>query len=653
MNLAKLSEKETPMELSIQRQLIKNLNILGSLQKLGKALMLPIAVLPVAGLLLRFGSPDLLDIEFIKEAGAAIFANIALIFSIGVAVGISKDNAGSAALAGGIGYLVLSSAMKAIDPSLDMGVLAGIIAGLVGGLAYNRFYNLKLPDWLAFFGGKRSVPIVTAGIVTILALIFGMIWPYFQKGLNQAGNWMADSGVIGAFVYGTLNRLLIPTGLHQVINSFVWFIFGEFEGATGDLGRFFAGDPNAGTYMAGFYPVMIFGLPAACLAMYRCARPENKKAAGGILLGVGLTSLVTGVTEPVEFLFMFLAPGLFLIHAILTGLSLAVCSILGIKAGFTFSAGAIDFILNYPLASNTIYLLPVSILWFALYYGLFVFFIRRFNLKTPGREEQSLATNKNSSSSSIDLPNNIKSYFSALGGVDNIVEIDSCITRLRLSVKDSSLANETALKSLGAKGVIPLGSRNLQVILGPQAEHICREMQAYAKSQTQGKEQEKESFFEICSPASGKLLPLESVPDEVFASKLAGDGLAIMVEGEQILAPCAGTITRIYSSNHAFAIACDHGIELLVHVGIDTVSLKGKGFSRLAQEGQKVQAGDPILALDLVYLKEHAKSLATPVLVINSEDFPIVWKNSASTTSAGESLLKISTFHSQRNQAHG
>ncbi|WP_349263862.1 N-acetylglucosamine-specific PTS transporter subunit IIBC [Oligoflexus sp.] len=606
------------------------MNGLGALQRLGRALMLPIAVLPVAGLLLRLGSPDVLDIVFMKEAGAAIFGHLALIFAIGVAVGISNDNAGSAGLAGAIGYLVLTSSVKALAPEVDMGVLAGMISGVLAGLAYNRFHDIRLPEWLAFFGGRRFVPIATAGGAILLSFVFGLVWPLVQTGINGLGQWILHSGPVGAFVYGTLNRLLIPTGLHQVINSLVWFVFGEYNGAKGDLGRFFAGDPTAGTFMAGFYPVMIAGLPAACLAMYRMAHHEKKKALMGMLIGVGLTSIITGVTEPVEFMFMFLAPALYLVHALLTGLSMALCSILGVKAGFTFSAGVIDLVLGYKLTTNGWMLLPISLLWFGLYYGCFVFFIRTFNLKTPGREDKAAPIIKPvvSGASSLGLQ-----YIKALGGADNIVHVDACITRLRLTLKDSSRLQDADIKALGAKGIMRLDRTHAQIILGAQAEPICDQLRQLLQ---QGRS------FSIMAPIDGEIIPLDQVPDAVFSDLMAGDGVAIRITGDKVLAPCDGILEKIFKTNHAFALKADSGAEILVHIGLDTVGLNGVGFTRVAREGQRVKKGEPIFKLNLGLLSEKAKSLITPIVVANSETFSISHKNQGAVVAGLDAIFTIS-----------
>ena len=625
-------------------------NILQALQRLGKSLMLPIAVLPVAGILLRFGSPDVLDIQFMKEAGAAIFGNLPLIFAIGLAVGLSKDNAGSAALAGAVGYLVMTGAMKTIDKSIDMGVLAGIISGITAGLLYNRFYQFRLPDWLAFFSGKRFVPIVTSGAVLVFALILGYAWPPIQSGIHALGEWVIESGPTGAFVYGTLNRLLIPTGLHQVINSMVWFVFGEYNGVQGDLSRFFAGDPTAGTFMAGYFPIMIFGLPAACLAMYRHAEPGQRKSAGGILVGVGLTSLVTGVTEPVEFLFMFMAPLLYLLHAVLTGISMAVCSMLGIKAGFTFSAGAIDLILNWNLGSELFWLIPICVATFVIYYGVFSICIRWFDLKTPGRQATDASSEKVADFSEFGLA---KAYFRALGGQENVKTIDSCITRLRLSLVDQDLVDAQELKNLGAKGVVKLGKQGLQVIVGTQVERLCDQMKQVRNGVSDRNVTESKvksvtrlpKSIKISAPINGDLIPLEQVPDEVFSEKMVGEGIAINPKDGKILAPCDGTIINIFATNHAFTILTESGAEILVHIGLDTVELQGKGFTRHVVQGQKVKRGDLVVSVDLDTLKNNRKSALTPVIVANSDQYHITTAKQSSVQAGSDTVFEVATLN--------
>ncbi|AIO66167.1 N-acetylglucosamine-specific PTS transporter subunit IIBC [Burkholderia oklahomensis] len=461
------------------------------IQSLGRALMLPIAVLPVAGILLRLGQQDVLNIKMIADAGGAIFDNLPLLFAIGVAVGFAKDNNGVAALAGAIGYLIEVAIMKDIDPKLNMGVLSGIIAGVVAGLLYNRYKDIRLPDYLAFFGGKRFVPIITGLACVVLGIVFGYVWQPVQHAIDAIGQWLLTAGAIGTFVYGFLNRLLLVTGLHHIINSLVWFVFGTFTPAaggaavTGDLHRFFAGDPTAGGFMAGFFPIMMFGLPAACLAMFHEAPKERRAVVGGLLFSMALTSFLTGVTEPIEFSFMFLAPVLYVIHAVLTGLSLAICQMLGVKLGFTFSAGAIDYVLNYGLATKGWIAIPLGLAYGVAYYGLFRFFIRKFNMATPGREPAGADTQAQSFASGgfvaptagASVPR-AQRYIAALGGAANLSVVDACTTRLRLSVVDPNKVSEADLRTIGARGVLKRGGSSVQVIIGPEADIIADEIRA-------------------------------------------------------------------------------------------------------------------------------------------------------------------------------
>ncbi|WP_437630276.1 N-acetylglucosamine-specific PTS transporter subunit IIBC [Sorangium sp. So ce854] len=456
---------------------------INELQRVGKALMLPIAVLPVAGLLLRLGQPDVLDIAFVAQAGGAIFDNLALIFAVGIAVGLAHERNGVAGLSGMIAYLVITGGVKTIDDKIKMGVLAGILAGVLAGAMYNRFRDTKLPAFLGFFGGSRFVPIVTGGASLALALVLGLVWPPVQAGIDALGGWIVASGPIGAFFFGVFNRLLIPTGLHHILNNLAWFVVGSFEGAkgvvTGDLNRYFAGDPSAGTFMAGFYPVMMFGLPAACLAIYRTARPENRKATFGVMFSAALTAFLTGITEPIEFAFMFLAPALYAVHAVLTGVSLALLDVLGVKHGFSFSAGFIDYALNHGLSTRGWVILPVGLAYAVVYYGLFVVCIERFNLATPGREAAAAAPSSGEAPRpevEADAGGLAGQLLRALGGHGNLREIDACITRLRLVMVDRDLVKDADLKALGAKGVVRPGTDGLQVILGPMAESIAREM---------------------------------------------------------------------------------------------------------------------------------------------------------------------------------
>lgn len=449
------------------------------LQRLGRALMLPIAILPIAGLLVRLGDADLLNIAIIHDAGNTIFANLALIFAIGIAVGFARDNNGTAGLAGAIGYLVLVSTLNVLDASIDMGMLAGIFSGLMAGGLYNRFKDIKLPEYLAFFGGRRFVPIVTGFTAVGLGVVFGLIWPPIQNGINSLGVLLLESGSIGAFIFGVLNRLLIITGLHHILNNMAWFVFGSFTNeagqvVTGDLTRYFAGDPKGGQFMTGMFPVMMFGLPAACLAMYRNALPERRKLMGGIFLSLALTAFLTGVTEPIEFAFMFLAPLLYMLHALLTGLSMAITNLLNIHLGFTFSGGAIDMLLGWGKSTNGWMIFPIGVVYFAVYYAVFDYCIRRFKLKTPGREDNPVAE-----TADLTGQQRANAYIQALGGPDNLITVGACTTRLRLELADRSKAQDDALRALGAMGVMRPGrAGSLQVVVGPTADSMADEIRS-------------------------------------------------------------------------------------------------------------------------------------------------------------------------------
>ena len=467
---------------------------LEKLQPLGRALMLPIAVLPIAALLLRLGQPDMLDIAFVAAAGNAIFSNLGLLFAAGVAVGLARENHGAAALAGVVAYVVATEGAKVLlvlPPDVltttdveqaawrakeisKLSVPAGILSGIVAGLLYNRFWDIKLPDYLAFFGGRRFVPIVAGFAGVIGAVLFGYGFPWFESGVDNLSQWVVRAGPFGLFLYGVLNRLLLITGLHHILNNIAWFLLGDFQGATGDLKRFFAGDPTAGGFMAGFFPVMMFGLPAACLAMYRTALPERRKAVGGLLLSLALTSLLTGVTEPIEFTFIFLAPLLYAVHAVLTGISMVVMDALGVKLGFGFSAGLFDYVLNYGLSTKALLLFPVGAVYFAVYYFTFSWCIRRFNLATPGREPETAAT----ANAPAATGSRGSQFVAALGGKANLQSVDACMTRLRLTLTDPSKVDEPALKALGARGIVRPGGNALQVIVGPIADQLAQEIRS-------------------------------------------------------------------------------------------------------------------------------------------------------------------------------
>ncbi|MDI6813122.1 MAG: N-acetylglucosamine-specific PTS transporter subunit IIBC [Desulfitobacteriaceae bacterium] len=458
---------------------------LANAQKLGKALMTPVAVLPAAALLLRLGQPDVFNLPWMASAGDAIFSNLALIFAIGIAIGLAEENNGVAGLAATVGYFVLTKVAVTFNKDINMGVLAGILVGILSGYLYNRFKATKLPDFLGFFGGKRFVPILTSFATLGLGVIMGYVWPLLQNGINAVGNAIASSGTIGAFFFGILNRLLLPFGLHHVINSLVWFQFGTFTNAagkvvTGDLTRFFAHDPNAGTFMTGFFPIMMFALPAAALAMITTAKKQNRKAVTGMLLGIAFTSFLTGITEPIEFSFMFLAPVLFLIHAILTGSALALTTALGIKSGFGFSAGLIDYVLNWGISTKPFLLIPIGLAYGVLYYFIFVYFIKKFDLPTPGRVEDEEAATL-SGLSNAELTGKAADILLAIGSKENINVIDACVTRIRLTVKDPAKIDENRLKQIGAAGVMKMGSNNFQIIVGTVADPLVTHIKALMK----------------------------------------------------------------------------------------------------------------------------------------------------------------------------
>lgn len=481
--------------------------MLSGLQRIGRALMLPIAVLPVAALLLRLGQPDLLNIASMAAAGNSIFTNLGLLFAIGVAVGLARENHGAAGLASVVGYLVAAKGAEVLIPvpptvamdlagqARDLAVAAysakelgklsvplGIISGLIAGALYNRYSDIRLPAYLAFFGGRRFVPIASGFAGVIVALCFGYGWPLLERGMDAMSQAVLGSGSLGLFAYGVLNRVLIVTGLHHILNNLAWFLLGDYHGVTGDLNRFFAGDPRAGAFMSGFFPVMMFGLPAACLAMYHTARSARRRAVGGMLLSMALTSFLTGVTEPVEFSFMFLAPFLYAVHAVLTGLSMVLMQLLGVHLGFGFSAGLFDYVLNYRLATRPWLLLPVGLGYFALYYAVFRYFIMRLDLPTSGREPEELAA---AAPAAVDGAPAL-AWIRALGGAANLRLVDACTTRLRLVIGDQTTVDTNALKQLGARGVVRPTQDTLQVVVGPIADQVAGEIRAALGSAARG-----------------------------------------------------------------------------------------------------------------------------------------------------------------------
>ncbi len=621
--------------------------MLGALQRVGKSLMLPIAVLPAAALLLRLGQEDLFNVPFVAAAGGAIFDNLALIFAIGVAIGFSKDSNGAAGLAGAIGYLVLTQGTEAINENINMAILGGILSGIVAGLLYNRFHDIKLPSWLGFFGGRRFVPIVTATAMVILAGIFGFVWPPIQEGINAIGEWIIGAGALGVGVFGFLNRLLIPFGLHHVLNSLVWFVFGEYNGATGDLNRFFAGDPSAGIFMAGFFPIMMFGLPAACLAMIAAAKKDRRAEVSGMLIGIAFASFLTGITEPIEFAFMFLSPLLYGIHALLTASSMVLAYVLDIHHGFGFSAGAIDFFLNYGLAQKAGLLLVIGIIYGAIYFVVFYFLIKKLNLKTPGREDEDMISKDSESVSAEGDKYDVMAghFVRSIGGIDNISSIDNCTTRLRLQMNDMSKVDEAELKRHGARGVVKVNNRNLQIIVGTDVEFVADAMRGTnanppvednASTATLTKTIAEQDFI---MPVQGKIIPLKEVPDAVFSAGMMGDGFAILPEDGNFVSPVDGEIMSIFPTKHAIGIKSNSGVEILIHVGIDTVNLKGEGFKTLVKEGDTIKKGQKLMSVDLDSVRRSVPSLATPIIFTNLQTLTI--KKSGDVNQGDSGIVSI------------
>ena len=649
------------------------MSILGYLQKVGRALMVPVATLPAAAILMGvgywidpvgWGGSNALAAFFIKS-GSAIIDNMSVLFAIGVAYGMSKDKDGAAALTGFVGFLVLTTLCSPAAVSMIQKIPAdqvpaafgkisnqfvGILVGIISAELYNRFSSVELPKALSFFSGRRLVPILTSFVMIAVAFIMMYIWPVIFDGLVNFGEHIQKLGSVGAGVYAFFNRLLIPVGLHHALNSVFWF---DVAGIN-DIPNFLGGAQSieagkavvgiTGRYQAGFFPIMMFGLPGAALAIYHCARPENKAKVLGIMMAGAFAAFFTGITEPLEFSFMFVAPVLYVIHAVLTGISVFIAASMHWIAGFGFSAGLVDMVLSSrnPLAVHWWMLIPQGLVFFVIYYVVFRFTITKFNLMTPGRELAVAGSEADgqdvnvSSGKEQDVAGLARQYIAAVGGSDNLTGIDACITRLRLNVKDSSLVNEALAKRLGASGVIRLNKTSVQIIVGFVAEKIANAMKttgpvaaaegnaAPAAAAPTAKPQavaNAKTIAALVSPITGDIVALEQVPDEAFASKAVGDGVAVKPTDKTVVAPAAGTVVKNFNTNHAFCLETENGAEIVVHMGIDTVALNGQGFKRLVEEGAEVQAGQPILEMDLDYLNANARSMISPVVCSNSDDY--------------------------------
>ena len=655
----------------------KSTNLFGVMQKVGKALMLPVALLPAAGILLAFGTSFAQDtfieavpfmgadwiqklLYIMAQAGGVVFDNLPLLFAVGVAIGLAGGD-GVAGLAAIIGYLIMNVTMKAIGnitpemvtespayatvlgtPTLQTGVFGGIIVGVLAAFLYNKFYNIQLPQFLGFFAGKRFVPIVTAFSAVLLGIVMFMIWPFAQTGLNTLSHFMLETNrTLAAFVFGLVERSLIPFGLHHIFYSPFWFEFGTYTNAAGDIFRgdqriFFAQlqdgtEFTAGTFMTGKFPFMMFGLPAAALAIYHTARPEKKKLVGGIMASGALTSFLTGITEPLEFSFLFVAPVLFGIHAVFAGLSFMTMHLLDVKIGMTFSGGLIDFLLFGVMPGRTewFWVIVVGLVFSVIYYFGFRFAIQKFNLMTPGREEDDADDDTNEVID--DLPYEI---LAAMGGKENIANLDACITRLRVSVNDKENVDKKRLKKLGASGVMEVGN-NIQAIFGPVSDSLRGQMQDIMNGKAPRSKEEvpktveqvnetedvavNMAALEFSSPLTGEILPITDVPDQVFSGKMVGDGFAIKPTDGKVVSPVNGKVVTLFPTKHAIGLVADNGTEILIHIGIDTVKLKGEGFTSMVEQGDLVEQGQILMEVDLDYVEKNAPSIITPIVFTNLE----------------------------------
>ncbi len=680
--------------------------IFGVLQRVGRSFMLPIAILPVAGLFLGVGGAftnetmlkayNLMGImgpgtvinailQVLNACGNIVFANLPLIFAIGISIGMAKREKEVAALAGAIAFLVMNAAIGAMAlntygaqgvaehlangsmtsvvgiNSLQTGVFGGIIVGLGTAALHNRFYKIQLPKVLSFFGGTRFVPIISAAVYLVVGILMFFIWPPIQTAIVHIGDLVQRSGYFGTWIYGVTERALIPFGLHHVFYLPFWQtnVGGVMEVGgrlwEGAQNIFFAqlSDPtvehfavSATRFMSGKFPLMIFGLPGAALAMYHCARDEKKKVAGGLLLSAALTSMLTGITEPIEFTFLFVAPLLYVVHCIFAGLAYMLMHIFNVGVGMTFSGGLIDLFLFGILQGNAktdwLNIIWVGIGYFIVYYFLFRFLIKKFNFKTPGREADNEETKlytradvnaKNASQSRSAL------ILRGLGGKENISDIDCCATRLRVTVRNGEKVTDALLKESGAAGVIRKGN-GVQVIYGPVVTVIKSELEDYLASASNGESTTR--TISLASPLTGKVIPLEQVEDDAFSQGILGKGIAIEPAEGKLYAPCDGTIENIPDSHHAIGIRSKDGLEILLHVGLDTVKLGGKHFNLHVKEGTSVKQGDLLLEFDREAIRKTGTKLSTPVVLCDDRQFhDITPANEHDSIQHGELLLQI------------
>ena len=693
--------------------------IFGVLQRVGRSFMLPIALLPVAGLLLGIGSsftnetmlaayglnsvihPGTLIytiLDVMSQTGSAVFNNLALLFAMGVAIGMARKEKEVAALSGAVAYIIMNTAIQAminaaggVDAmpanstttmlgitTLQMGVFGGIVVGLGVAALHNKFYKIELPQVLAFFGGTRFVPIISSIVYLVVGIAMFYIWPVVQNGIAALGALVLASGYAGTFIFGLLERALIPFGLHHVFYMPFWqtAVGGTaiIDGVTvtGAQNIFFAELASKSTtvfsvsatrFMAGKFPFMMFGLPGAALAMYQCAKPEKKKAAGGLLLSAALTAFLTGITEPLEFTFIFVALPMYAVHCVLAGLSFMLMHILNVGVGMTFSGGLIDLVLFGAMQGNAkthwIWVVVVGAVYFVLYYIIFRFMISKFNYKTPGRddaEEVKLYTradvNARSAASGSTAPAGDDPVSAliveGLGGADNLSDVDCCATRLRCTVKDVALVKQDVLKASGASGVICKGD-GVQVVYGPKVAVIKAKLEDYLENVPKtpaapaapapAAPAAKDTVLSAC--LNGTVVPLAEVKDEAFASGALGDGIAIEPTDGELVAPADGEISSTFDTHHAVGMTTVDGAELLMHIGIDTVKLGGKHFTYLVNEGDKVKKGQPLIRFELEAIKAEGYPVTTPLIVCNTDDYAAVVAKASGTVKQGDALLEL------------
>lgn len=693
--------------------------IFGVLQRVGRSFMLPIALLPVAGLLLGIGSsftnetmlaayglnsvihPGTLIytiLDVMSQTGNAVFNNLALLFAMGVAIGMARKEKEVAALSGAVAYIIMNTAIQAMInaaggveampanstttmlgiTTLQMGVFGGIVVGLGVAALHNKFYKIELPQVLAFFGGTRFVPIVSSIVYLVVGIAMFYIWPVVQNGIAALGALVLASGYAGTFIYGLLERALIPFGLHHVFYMPFWqtAVGGTaiIDGVTvtGAQNIFFAELASKSTtvfsvsatrFMAGKFPFMMFGLPGAALAMYQCAKPEKKKVAGGLLLSAALTAFLTGITEPLEFTFIFVALPMYAVHCVLAGLSFMLMHILNVGVGMTFSGGLIDLVLFGVMQGNAkthwVWVVVVGAVYFVLYYIIFRFMISKFDYKTPGRddaEEVKLYTradvNARSAASGSTAPAGDDPVSAliveGLGGAANLSDVDCCATRLRCTVKDAALVRQDVLKASGASGVICKGN-GVQVVYGPKVAVIKAKLEDYlenapktpaaAATPAPAAHAAKDTVLSAC--LNGTVVPLADVKDEAFASGVLGDGIAIEPSDGELVAPADGEISSTFETHHAVGMTTADGAELLMHIGIDTVKLGGKHFTYLVNEGDKVKKGQPLIRFELEVIKAEGYPVTTPVIVCNTDDYAAVEAKAGGTVKQGDALLEL------------